>query len=121
MSIAQRKRYSNGYISPLKGRELTIEHKEKLSKSHIGIKHSEQAKKKMKENNVNAKKIIILETGQIFNSGKECAEYLNCHRSMPNVVCNGKRNTCKGYHLMWLNEYNQRNSTIANTLGNFVF
>ena len=73
----------------------------------LGIKLGEETKQKMKENNHNAKKIIILETGQIFNSGKECAEALGCHRSNPNFVCNGRIKTCKGYHLMWLEDYNK--------------
>lgn len=76
---------------------------------------------KLKKNNANSKKIIIIETGQVFNSGKECSEFLKCHRSNPNFACNGKTKTCKGYHLMWLDEYNQRNSQTSNLLANMLF
>lgn len=121
MSIAQKKRYKNGAVSPMKGKHHTENAKLKMSQKKKGIKFSEETKQNMKKNNANAKKIIILETGQIFNSGKECAEYLGCNRCTPNFACNGIQKTCKGYHLMWLNDYNQRNSVIANTLGNYVF
>lgn len=120
MSIAQKKRYKNGYISTLKGKHLTLEHKKRISEAKKGGKPSFEARKNMKEHNANAKKIIILETKQIFNSGKECAEFLGCHRCSPNFACNGIQKTCKGFHLMWLDEYNQRNSTIANTLGDLI-
>ena len=121
MSIAQKKRYENGAISPMKGKKHTRETIKKMSDKKKGMKYSIEARKNMKKHNANAKKIIILETKQIFNSGKECAEFLNCHRCSPNFACNGVQKTCKGYHLMWLDEYNQRNSTIASTIGNYVF
>ena len=105
----------------MKGKKHTTSAKTKMSQKRKGIKISEEVRQNMKMNNANARKIIILETGEIFNSGKECAEHLKCHRSNPNFACNGRAKTCKGYHLMWLDEYNQRNCVIANTLGDLVF
>lgn len=121
MSMAQKKRYENGAISPMKGKKHTEEAKKKMSEKRIGVKPSENTRIKMKENNANAKKIIIIETGQIFNSGKECAEYLGCHRCSPNFACNGVQKTCKGYHMMWLDEYYQRNSLASNKLADIMF
>ena len=121
MSIAQKKRYENGYINPRKGKHLSQDTKDKISQKKLGKKLSENARKNMKENNYNAKKIIVLETKQIFNSGKECAEILGCHRSNPNFACNGKIKTCKGYHLMWLDDYNARNSQASNILCDEIF
>lgn len=121
MSNAQKKRYANGAVSPMKGKHHTEETKQKIKQKKIGYKYNENARKNMKKNNHNAKKIIILETGQVFNSGKECAEFLKCHRSNPNFACNGRTKTCKGYHLMWLDEYNQRNSQTSNVLADMLF
>lgn len=105
MSIAQKKKYKNGFVPYMKGKKHTIESRKKMSEKSKGRKLNEDTKRKMKENNSNSKKIIILETGEIFNSGKECAESLHCHRSNPNFVCNGRQKTCKGYHMMWLEDY----------------
>ena len=121
MSIAKKIKYEKGYVNPRKGKELTQEHKKKLSISHIGKIMPIESRIKMKLNNANSKKIIVLETKQVFNSGKECAEALGCHRSNPNNVCNGKVKTCKGYHLMWLNDYNKRNSQASNILCDEIF
>lgn len=125
MSIAQKKRFENGAIPPMKGKTLSEESREKIRQKKLGFKHNKKSKEKMKINNKNAKKIIVLETKQIFNSGKECAEALGVHRSNPNFVCNGRTKTCKGYHLMWLDDYtkelNQRKSEMANQLANVVF
>lgn len=115
MSIAQKNRYKNGAMSPMKGKTHTEETIKKMSEKKKGIKFSEQTKKNMKASNYNAKKVIIIETGQIFKSGKECAEYLGCHRCSPNFACNGIQKTCKGYHLMWLDEY-KKNNTLANVV-----
>lgn len=96
-----------GRTSPRKGVKLTNEQKEKISKSKKGKKLSEKAKINMKKSNANAKKIIIIETKEIYNSGKELAEMLGCHRSLPNRVCNGRTKTCRGLHMMWLSDYNK--------------
>ena len=116
MSLAQKKKYANGYVNPMKGKHLTKEHKEKLSDAKKGIKLSEQTKMKMKSNNHNSKKVICLETKKIYNSGKECAEDIGCHRSNPNFVCNGRMKTCKGYHLMWLEDYENKCSESVSNL-----
>lgn len=112
MSNETRKKMSElriGRPSPNKGKKLSKEHKMKLSVAHKGIKFSEKAKINMKKSNANAKKIICIEKKEIYNSGKECAEKLGCHRSNPNNTCNGKQKTCKGYHLMWLEDYLKNN------------
>ena len=104
-SIAQKKRYANGCIPTMKGKKHTMESRKKMSEKLKGRKINIETKQKMKEHNSNSKKLIILETKEIFNSGKECAEKLGCHRSNPNFVCNGRIKTCKGYHMMWLEDY----------------
>ena len=87
MSIAQHNR-----ISPLKGRKLTKEHKEKLRLSHIGKgtgKRTEKQKENMRRNNTKKRKIICVETNKIFESINEAGrqtkiDYRNIHRSCNN-------------------------------------
>lgn len=95
MSIAQRNR-----ISPLKGRKLSDEHKEKLRISHIGKgigKRTEKQKENMRKNNKRKKKILCVETKEVFESINEAGrqtgiDYRNIHRSCNNGKFAG------GYH-----------------------
>lgn len=50
------------------------------------------------------KKVICIETGEIFNSGKEAAEVMGLSRSHISQVCNKKRNTTGGYHFEFVQE-----------------
>lgn len=64
-------------------------------------KHTKEKKEKK------LKKILCLETNQIFNSIEECANFFNA----PNLntisrVCRGERKAYKGYHFTYLEENN---------------
>ena len=95
MSIAQHNR-----ISPLKGRKLSDEHKEKLKLSHIGKntgKRTEEQKQNMRKNNKRKKKVLCIETNIIYESISEAGrktniDYRNIHRS-----CNNNK-IAGGYH-----------------------
>ena len=95
MSIAQHNR-----ISPLKGRKLSDEHKEKLKLSHIGKntgKRTEKQKQNMRKNNKRKKKVLCIETNIIYESISEAGrrtniDYRNIHRS-----CNNNK-IAGGYH-----------------------
>ena len=94
MSIAQHNRKS-----PLKGRKLSEEHKRKLSISHIGIKHthSEISKQKMIENNTRKKKIMCVETNEIYESMHDANRQLNIdYRNIQRSCKIGK--IAGGYH-----------------------
>ena len=99
---------------------MTEEHKKKISESHKGIKHPELSKfntetkkgkslskdtiEKMKiaqagENNGNAKKVLKIDTGEVFNTLKDAVHSIN-EKSSGNLShainhCNGYY---KGYH-----------------------
>jgi hypothetical protein len=99
-----------------KGKIYSIEHKKKISESRIGKpspfkggKHSEETKKKMSEirkgklpwnkgksgyliygKNPMAKKVINIETGEIYESAKEVAEILNKNYSTFKAQLNGR-------------------------------
>lgn len=47
--------------------------------------------------------IRVIETGDIFGTGRECAEFLGASPSMVSQCISGKIKTCKGYHLEQIN------------------
>lgn len=71
-----------------------------------GKKHSEETRKKMSENHANvrggnspsAKKVKCIETGEIFPSSREAAEFVHKTKSAINNCIYGLSNTCGGYH-----------------------
>ena len=83
-----RKNFSNA----LKGRTLSEEHKKHLSESRKGIKFTEEHKKHLSENSGQAKKVMCIETGQIFNSCTEAAAAMGLSqgaRTHISRVCKG--------------------------------
>ena len=88
-------------------------HREKVSKSLKGRKHSEEHNKKVSENhadfknknNPKAKSVICLTTKHIFYTIKEGSEYYNCNASHIAECCKGYRKTCgklkDGTRLIW--------------------
>lgn len=83
-----RKNFSNA----LKGRTLSEEHKKHLSESRKGVKFTEEHKKHLSENSGQAKKVICIETGEIFNSCTEAAAAMGLSqgaRTHISRVCKG--------------------------------
>ncbi len=52
----------------------------------------------------NCKPVICIETGKVFASATDAAEYMGVHYSMMSATCIGKVSTCKGMHFCYLNE-----------------
>ncbi len=52
----------------------------------------------------NCKPVICIETGMVFSSATDAAEYMGVHYSMMSATCIGKVGTCKGKHFCYLNE-----------------
>lgn len=50
---------------------------------------------------VNRKDVYIIELDMTFDSVTECAEYLECDKNNISYVLNGKGRTCKGYHVIY--------------------
>lgn len=70
---------------------------------------SEENSTRASENGLyKTKRIQILETGEIFDSVKKCAEYINCHPSDISHCFNSNdvygRKSCKGYHFRYLED-----------------
>ena len=59
-----------------KGKQFSEEHKKKLSEAHKGKKLSEKTKLKLSKKA--SKKVICITTGKIFNSQKEASNYYKC-------------------------------------------
>lgn len=49
------------------------------------------------------KPVICIETGEVFSSCADAAEFMGVHFSMMSAACIGKVKTCKGKHFCYLN------------------
>ena len=43
-------------------------------------------------------RVRIIETGEVFDSVRECARYLKCPSTSISACLNGRQNRCRGYH-----------------------
>lgn len=126
-----------GVKNPMYGKHFTEESKKKLSKSlkgkfvgekspWYGKKHTEESKKKMRDNNAMkrpevvakfmgsnspvAKKIICIETGEIFECIKDAeTKYNSKTKNATNIsaCCRGRQGTAYGYHWAYLDDNNK--------------
>lgn len=76
-------------------RRHTEETKRKIALAGKGRKHTEESIQKMRDNS-NNKKVICLDTQEIFHSTCECSKKLGIARSDIRKVCEGKRITAHG-------------------------
>ena len=74
----------------------------KGNKSRTGQKSSEEHIKKFSESK--SIKVMCLETGEVFKSGRDAAEKLGLCRSKISNVCHGKRKTTGGYHFKFVED-----------------
>ena len=86
-----------------KGRKLSYEHRQNISKSNKGHSHTEETKKKMSEN-TKKKKVYCIELNKVFESISEASRELNLSPGHISEVCNGKRKHEKGYHFIYYKE-----------------
>lgn len=75
----------------IKGKPKTEEHKRKISEAKTG------------DNNPMAKKVICLETKQVFNCIKDASEW--CGKKGISGCCRGQQKTAGGYHWMYYEDY----------------
>ena len=92
---------------PMWGKHHSEETKKKISEARKGQFLSEETKQKISEkmsgsNNPRAKKVLCIETNQIFNTAKEAGEWVKRDYSAICKVCNGKAKTCEGYHWKYI-------------------
>lgn len=78
------------------GRKLTPEHCENIRKSHIGLGWKESTYEK------NCRKILCIETGEIFPSIKAAAEHYGLKRPNISAVLAGRAKSCGGFHWQYV-------------------
>ena len=83
-----------------KGKTLSEEHKKKISESLTGKIFSEKTKNRISE--AKYKKVLCIETGEIFPSVKEASRQLGISNSSISMCCRGKRKSAGGYHWKYL-------------------
>lgn len=89
-----------------KGKKLTDEHREKLSKA-AQKRHtpcSDEKKRTLSKVYPHKKKVYCVETDTIYESVQECARQLNLYASNITKVCKGIHQTTGGYHLQYHND-----------------
>lgn len=94
MSKAKSKIYT-GENNPMYGKHHSDEAKKKMSEKRKNRKLTDEWKKKIGDSC--KKKVINIDTGEIFNSIKEAAEYYNLKDTHISRVCKGKRNKTGGF------------------------
>lgn len=89
-----------------KGRQLTEQHKEKLSiaaaQRHVPC--SEEKREKLSKNYPNKKKVYCEELDIIFDSVQQCGKALGIPATNISKLCNGRGKTLKGYHFRYYND-----------------
>lgn len=80
----------------LKGRKLSEETKRKMSEACKGKKRSEEHKRKIGE--AHSKKVLCIETGEVFDSTIDAYRKTGIYQSNISKVCLGKLQTTGGYH-----------------------
>jgi len=89
------------------GRKHTEESKRKNRESHLGKKHSEETKRKVSENNAraNSKKVICIDTGEVFSSATEVSSYFNINYSTLKGWLQGRYKSTHKYTFMYYDDY----------------
>ena len=96
MSISKSKLYM-GENNPFFGKTHSKESKEKMSKLRKGMAHlTDEQKKKLKDSHL-TRKVMNVDTKEIFKSVKEAAEKYNLKATHISRVCRGKRKTTGGF------------------------
>lgn len=108
-------RIANNLKGPKKGHAVSEETRKKLRDFNIGKKQSSETIEKRKEtmrkkksagyvqtNASHRKKIICIETGEIFESVKEASESLGIRASNISHVLKGRQKTAKGFRFEYL-------------------
>ena len=90
--------------SPRKGKKHTEESRAKMSKALKGRKMSDDAKRKISENNARKRKVINLDTGEVFDTLQSASEFVGKNKSGISNACRGAQSMCGGYRWAYLDE-----------------
>lgn len=84
-----------------KGKRLTNEQRKAISEGHKGKKMSDMQKKKISQAMPTKKKVINVDTGEIFESLMQASEMYNIDKSTLCKVCSGKRKKAGGFRWIY--------------------
>lgn len=89
-----------------KGHPVSDKTRQKLSIANMGKSHpvSEATRKKLSDNRPNKRKVICVETGEIFESLAAAAKWAGITDSFMCKICKGKKHTGGGYHWKYADE-----------------
>lgn len=110
-----------GDKNPHYGVPMSLENRLKISavnklrtgekNSFYGKHHTEESKRKMRgkrpsitgAKNPKAKRVLCVETGEVFESGSLAAKAMNVYYGSVRKCCQGNRKTAGGYHWRYIN------------------
>lgn len=96
----KRSEATSGCNNPMCGKPCEDERRRKISEAHKGLRHTEESIEKMRK--VHSKRILCVETGEIYPSVLEAAKTIGAHPQSISAVCCGKQKTCRGYSWMYI-------------------
>lgn len=108
MSEETRKKISEakkGEKNHIYGKHHSIETRKKMSAAHKGKRKSEEMRKKISgAHHPRARKVLCVETGEVFDCITIASKTKNLNYRNISNVCIGKRNKCGGYSWRYLDE-----------------
>lgn len=108
-------RIENNLKGPRKGHAVSEKTKQKLRDINLGKKQSPETIEKRREtlknkklngyvrtNDANKKKVICIETGNIYESVKSAAESIGANPTNVSAMLKGRQKSVKGFHFVYL-------------------
>lgn len=92
------------------GKHHSEEQRKKWSKQRRGRKLTDEWKQKISDNSSIKKKVINIDTKEVFNSVREAAEFYGLKDTHISRVCKGKRKRTGGFRWMHYEEYIKLNT-----------
>lgn len=87
-----------GALNPMYGRKMSYEEKEYRRILSTGKKHTEESKLKMSQNHHAKRKVVCVDTGEVFDSITIAANEKGLNHRHISEVCKGKLKTTGGLH-----------------------
>lgn len=94
-----------GEGNPFYGKTHSDEVKKRFSEQRKGRKLTDEWKRKISESNTHKKKVINLDTLEVFDTVRKAAEKYNLKDTHISRVCKGKRKRTGGFRWMHYDEY----------------
>jgi group I intron endonuclease len=96
----KRSEATRGVNNPMYGKPCEGERRRKISEAHKGMRHTPESIEKMRI--VHSKRIMCVETGEVYSSVLEAASAIGAHPQNISAVCCGKQKTCRGYRWLYI-------------------